>query len=76
MVVGCGLGWARGQISVNTISLKVWDFVITLELSVSQEFWSIFHQFAVRLMDLRSGDEFEHRSYPFHGLDIVRPLEF
>jgi hypothetical protein len=26
MVVFCGLGWARGQISVSKISLKVWDF--------------------------------------------------
>jgi len=49
---------------------------ITLELSVPQEFWSIFRQFAVRLMDLRSGDELEHQSYLFHSLDIVRPLEF
>jgi hypothetical protein len=49
---------------------------ITLELSVPQEFWSIFRQFAVRLMGLRSGDELEHQSYLFHGLDIARPLEF
>jgi len=51
-------------------------FFIVLELSVSQEFWSIFRKFAVRLMDLRGGDELEHQSYPFHGLDVFHPVEF
>lgn len=77
MVVCCGLGWAQGQISVNKISLKVWDFFYHLGAFSFSRILVHFPRVRCSFNGFKGGgDQLEHRSYPFHGLDIVRPLEF